>query len=81
MPAAIRELVTLEERNYGFNLEQRQEHMRQFLQSNDRDLAALQAGRLSQEQGRNEEARNYAALLSVLSELQSCVDRCETRTT
>lgn len=51
MLSAFRELLGVEERNYEFDLEQRQEHTRQHLDQNDRDLAALQIARLSEKTG------------------------------
>lgn len=42
MPSAIKELQTVEERTYEFNIEHRQAHRYQLSEWSDHDVAALQ---------------------------------------
>lgn len=65
MSPAVRELLRVEE----FNREQRQENMRQCLEQNNCDSAALQMARVLEELKSNEEMRNCPAVVNVLFEI------------
>lgn len=62
MPPAIRELRSVEEHNYGFNLEQCQENIN--FCSRMADFAALQVAHPCEVWTHNEEERNCAALVT-----------------